>query len=42
MDRRKLLLCFVALGTLIGSLALASTMFGSGAHSAYAGSPVST
>lgn len=38
MDKRKLLLCFVALGTLIGSLALAWTMFGSGAHSAYAGS----
>ena len=38
MDRRKLLLCLVALGTLIGSLALASTMFG-GARSARAGSP---
>ena len=39
MDRRKLLLSFVALGTLVGSLALAFNTFSSGARSAYAGSP---
>ncbi len=39
MDRRKLILSLVALGTLAGSLALAFSMFGNGAHSAYAGSP---
>jgi streptogramin lyase len=38
MDKRKLLLCFVALGTLVGSLALAFSMFGKGAHSVSAGS----
>jgi streptogramin lyase len=37
MDRRKILLGLVALGTLVGSLALAFSMFGNGAHSVYAG-----
>ena len=39
MDKRKLILSLVALGTLAGSLALAFSMFGNSAHSAYAGSP---
>ncbi len=39
MNKRKLLLCFVALGTLVGSLTLAFNMFGKGIRPTYAGSP---
>jgi streptogramin lyase len=39
MDKRKILLSLVALGTLAGSLALAFSMFGTGARSVYAGTP---
>src|SRR5260370_4168331 len=39
MNKRKLLLCFVALGTLVASLALAFNMFGKGIRPTYAASP---
>ena len=39
MDRRKILLALVALGTLVSGLALAFNMFGNGARSVYAGTP---